>query len=136
MWGKMKQYWYPAVPVPTIKILAVVQDGSVTFETNNFPADEDFTVTMGKMYTRGVNGIEVGTFNSGDGSSSQQTFDIPEELYGSYKISIRAQTDHMYPYYAFNWFYNNTTRSSGCSGTETVVESTEEAAETDYRGDR
>ena len=33
---------------------------------------------MGEMYTRGVNGIEVGTFNSGDGSS---------QLIGSFQIT-------------------------------------------------
>ena len=109
MWGQMRTYWYPMEPVPTITIVAVVKDSSVTFETGNFPEDEDFTVTMGQMYTRGVNGIEVGTFNSGDGSPSEQTFTIPEDLYGNYKISIRAETDHTWPYYAFNWFYNNST---------------------------
>ena len=70
--------WYPMVPVPTIKIIAVLEDGGVTFETSDFPEDEDFTVTMGYMYTRGVNGIEVGTFNSGDGGAFQQSFRIPQ----------------------------------------------------------
>ena len=47
MWGQMQRVWYPMAPVPTMKIIAVVQDGSVTFETANYPANEDFTVTMG-----------------------------------------------------------------------------------------
>ncbi len=135
MWGQMYNAWYPTVPVPTIKILAVVQDGTVTFETSDFPENEDFTVTMGYMYTRGVNGIEVGTFNSGDGSALQLTFDIPEDLYGQYKISIRAQTDHTFPYYAFNWFYNNTTpvvampvTSADGTGEAAVTSETTEAA--------
>ena len=110
MWGQMQKVWYPMVPVPTIKILAVAQDGTVTFETADFPENEDFVVTMGLMYTRGVNGFEVGTFNSGDGGTFQQSFRIPQDLFGQYKISIRAQTDHTFPYYAFNWFYNNTTQ--------------------------
>ena len=92
MWGHMRKVWYPMEPVPTIKIIAVVQDESVTFETADFPEDEDFTVTMGEMYTRGINGIEVDTFNSGDGGTFQQTFEIPEDLHGEYRISIRAQT--------------------------------------------
>ncbi len=137
MWGHMRKVWYPMEPVPTIKILAVVKDGSVTFETADFPENEDFTVTMGKMYTRGINGIEVGTFNSGDGGAQQQTFDIPEDLHGEYRISIRAQTDHTFPYYAFNWFYNNTTEATATSvaseeeveAEETAEAETEETAE-------
>ena len=129
MWGHVQRVWYPMEPVPTIKIIAVVKDESVTFETADFPEDEDFTVTMGYMYTRGVNGIEVGTFNSGDGEPSQQTFEIPEDLQGQYRIAIRAQTDHTFPYYAFNWFYNNTTETQATpvAEEETAVTETEEA---------
>ena len=34
-------------------------------------------------------------------------FDVPEELQGAYRISILIRTGHDYPYYAYNWFYNN-----------------------------
>ncbi len=129
MWGKMVHYWRPATTVPTIKIIAVVEDESVTFETRNFPADEDFTVTMGKMYTRGINGIEVGSFNSGDGGKLEQTFEIPEELFGSYKISIRASTDHAFPYFAYNWFYNNSTEPKAVEAEEPSEEEAEEPSE-------
>ena len=134
MWGKpmpMPNWrpWMPAQPVPTITIIAVVKDSSVTFETANFPPEQDFTVTMGRMYTRGIGGIEVGTFSSGDGSPTQQTFSIPEELFGHYRISIRAQTAHRYPYYAYNWFYNNTAtvESSTAAEAETAETTVEEA---------
>lgn len=94
--------------IPTIHIVSVVRDQSVTFETKNYPADKEFTVTMGPFGTRGIRGIEVGTFNSGDGSSSQQTFNIPAELQGMYRIAIRAQTSDRHPFFSYNWFYNNT----------------------------
>jgi heat shock protein HslJ len=119
MWGRPMP-WMPMEPVPTITIVAVVKDQSVTFETGNFPAEQDFTVTMGRIYSRGVGGYEVGTFNSGDGSAQQLSFPIPEELAGQYRIAVRAQTSHPRPYFAFNWFYNNTTG-------ETAVPVTSEA---------
>ena len=109
MWGMpMPNWrpWFPMQPVPKITIIGVAEDSWAAFETENFPEDQDFTVTMGKIYTRGVNGIEVGSFNSGDGSAQQMRFKIPEELQGQERIAIRAQTDHIFPYFAFNWFWN------------------------------
>lgn len=103
--------------IPTFKIVSVNQDQNVTVETHNFPANETFTWTMGPMGTRGINGIVVDpAWNSGNGGTMTATFNIPPELYGSYQISIRAQTGHTYPlipYYAYNWFYNNTTGTGG-----------------------
>ena len=140
MWGGMKM-WGPIVPVPTITITAVVEDSSVTFDTENYPEDVDFIVTMGEMYTRGVNGIEVGTFNSGAGGTLEGlTFRIPQELHGNYKISIRAESDTdpaLLPFYSFNWFYNNstepvatTTEGTG-AGTAEVTETEPEVVETE-----
>jgi hypothetical protein len=102
--------------VPMIKILAVTADDNVTIRTYNFPPNQDFAVTMGPMGTRGVNGIVVDTINSGVGGTFDATFSIPQELSGSYRISIRLQTHHQFPYYAYNWFYNNTTGDSGTGG--------------------
>ncbi|MFL7837987.1 MAG: YbaY family lipoprotein [Candidatus Promineifilaceae bacterium] len=102
------QSWYWQGPVPKIYIYMVVADDGVVITTEDFPEDENFTVTMGQMYTRGVDGIVVGSFNSGDGSSQTLGFNIPAELQGENRIAIRAQSDHEYfPYYAFNWFFNN-----------------------------
>jgi hypothetical protein len=93
--------------VPTFKIVAVQRNKSVTIQTNNFPADQTFKVTMGPMGTRGVNGVAVGTLESGDGGQLSKTFTIPPELYDHAQISIRTQTAQAYPYYAYNWFWNN-----------------------------
>lgn len=98
----------PYVGIPTIKICSVVRDSNVTFVTNNFPPNQTFTVTMGPMYSRGIGGTVVGTLDSGSGGALNATFPIPDHLKGSYRIAIRAQTGHANPYFAYNWFYNNT----------------------------
>lgn len=98
--------------IPTFRIIQVKTDESVTIETNNFPANQTFTVTMGRMGTQGVNGITVGTLNSGTGGTVSATFTIPAELKGLSEIAIRTQTSHAVPYYAYNWFYNNTTNTT------------------------
>ncbi|MDY6845818.1 MAG: hypothetical protein SVP52_01620 [Chloroflexota bacterium] len=92
--------------IPSISITSVEPDKSVTVETNNFPADKEFIVLMGKIGTRGVDGIEVTTIDSGDGGTFTKTFDIPSELEGLYQIAIRLQTSDG-NFYAYNWFYNN-----------------------------
>ena len=92
--------------IPTFFITAVVKDNSVTIKTNNFPANADFKVTMGKMWTAGIGGTYVITLNSGTGGAFTQTFNIPPALYGEPRISIRLEAANAY--YAYNWFWNNT----------------------------
>ncbi|MFW5714037.1 MAG: hypothetical protein ACOCYU_05140, partial [Brevefilum sp.] len=55
--------------IPTISIISVQEDESVTLKTHNFPAARDIKVLMGEMGTRGIGGIHVTTFDSGSGSS-------------------------------------------------------------------
>ena len=94
--------------IPTITILSVKADEEVSLQTNNFPKDKDFKVLMGKYGTKGVGGIQVASFNSGEGGQSTKSFEIPDSLKGDYRIAIRLQTSDGY-FYAYNWFYNNTT---------------------------
>ncbi|MCB9421484.1 MAG: hypothetical protein H6667_16895 [Ardenticatenaceae bacterium] len=94
--------------IPAIHICTVERDKSVMFRTTNFPANQTFTVRMGPMWTAGIGGTVVGTFDSGAGGSFDKTFAIPANLAGSYRISIRMDTAHANPYYSYNWFYNNT----------------------------
>ncbi len=104
-WGYYPGYNYG---VPTIWIVSVSRDNTVTIQTNNFPAGVNFDVLMGPMGTRGVGGYYVGTLNSGAGGTLSATFPIPPQLYGQYQIAIRTQ--NLYTgYYSYNWFYNNTT---------------------------
>lgn len=93
--------------IPTFSISGVVKDNSVTINTNNFPANYDFKVLMGKMGTKGVGGIHVTTINSGSGGTFTKTFDVPSELAGQSQIAIRLEATSG-GFYAFNWFYNNT----------------------------
>ena len=93
--------------IPTFKVCAVVQNGQVTIRTNNFPPNQEFKVTMGPMGTAGIGGYTVGVIPANDGTSGDYYFTIPSQLHNHYQISIRAQTAHPYPYYAYNWFYNN-----------------------------
>lgn len=100
------------VGIPTFSIVSVTTDTNVTILTSNFPPNQLFDVTMGLMYTQGIGGIKVGEINSGAGGAIQQTFNIPAELRGQARIAIRAQTRHANPFYAYNWFWNNTTGGS------------------------
>jgi LysM repeat protein len=93
--------------IPSITITGVVKDGTVTVQTKNFPASDSFVVLMDKMGTRAVNGIQVGTFNSGTGGSQQAVFTIPEALRGQKEIAIRLES-RTSGYFAYNWFTNST----------------------------
>jgi hypothetical protein len=61
------------------------------------------------MWTRGVGGLRVGGFKSDCGGMRELTFPIPAGLYGSYRISMRFESTTGSGYFAYNWFYNNTT---------------------------
>lgn len=97
----------PVVKYPSFSIAAVVKDTSVTISGINFPADTDFTVLMGKMWTQGVKGIQVAEFNSGAGGAIEATFNIPAELAGEARIAIRTEAKTG-GWYAYNWFWNAT----------------------------
>ncbi len=90
---------------PYFYIDAVVRDTSATITAYNLPKDYDFRVLMGKMWTGGINGIEVTSFNSGEGGTLTATYTIPADLAGQERIAIRLQGDY---WYAYNWFWNNT----------------------------
>ncbi len=101
----------PNEAIPTFVVVSVVPDVKVTIRTANFPANKDFTVTMGKNHTLGVGGIIVATTNSGAGGSFQATYDIPLLLKGQAIIAIRLQATTG-KYYAYNWFANSSTPQS------------------------
>ena len=100
---------------PTFRVCSVTRDGRVTIETRNFPLNNNFNVTMGAMYTQSVGGTQVGVIQSGSDRSARYSFDIPDNLKQSSRISIRAQTSHAKPYYAYNWFSNFTTTGDQCN---------------------
>ena len=92
--------------IPTITILSVVEDESVTIRTSDFPADTKFQVRIGKSGTGGVDGILVESFNSKKGGSFVITFEIPENLHKEKQIAIRLESST--GYYSYNWFENDT----------------------------
>lgn len=106
----------PYTGIPTFKIDSVERNDSVTIVTHNFPANQTFTVRMGLMGTRGINGHIVGTIDSDAGGVLTETFTIPAALHGLHRISIRAETAHARPYVAYNWFYNADAPPSGDPG--------------------
>ncbi len=93
-----------------LKFNGVVRNSSVTIQTHNLPPGDEFKVLMGPNGTKAKNGYYVDLISSGSGGSKSYTFDIPHQLYGSYKIAIRLQSTTGSGYFAYNWFYNNTTR--------------------------
>lgn len=98
------------VGYPTLKILSVVKDTSVTVRINNLPKNDEFKVLMGVMGTRGVGGYKVIAFDTLTGGSQTHTFTIPAELVGKRQIAIRIQSKSGSGYYAYNWFYNRTAK--------------------------
>jgi hypothetical protein len=94
--------------IPTFSITAVVRDSTVTISGVNFPPSDTFAVLMGPYGTKGVNGTNVGSTNTGSGGSLSATYNIPSSLAGSTKIAIRLQSSTS-GYFAYNWFWNNTT---------------------------
>ena len=67
--------------IPTISILSVKPDESVTIKTANYPANDTFKVYMNYYGTRGLHGIEVDSINSGSGGAFEKTFTIPISKY-------------------------------------------------------
>ena len=107
-----------AATYPTISIVSVIKDKSVTIKGINFPLNQKFTVRMGEYGTYAIGGIVVGTKKLTDKNSFTATFDIPDDFKGDARIAIRL--DSKAGYYAYNWFYNNTA-SAGTSGTSSVT---------------
>jgi hypothetical protein len=91
---------------PSIVILEVAKDQTVTIKVKNLPPQDAFNVTMNYYGTNGENGIKVGSFLTGDGGSFSATFQIPDYLEGQSAIAIRIESPYS-GYYAYNWFYNS-----------------------------
>lgn len=93
---------------PTFSIVGVVRNTSVTIKAKNLPPNDTFKVLVNYMGTRGVNGVNVGSFSSGTNKTKTMTFDIPAKFKGQRRIAIRFQSTTGSGYFAYNWFYNNT----------------------------
>ena len=131
--GPYTYYVTPPVysTIPTTSIVSVDTDNTVTLQTYNFPANQDFTVRMGPYGTYGINGVVVGTTNSGAGGSFQVTYSIPAALKGMAQIAIRL--DSPQGFYAYDWFNNYATAASPY-GTGGPVTTTNPVPATYYYG--
>jgi hypothetical protein len=100
----------PPAPVtlPTFLITAVTVDTNVTIKTADFPAGYDFKVLIGAYGTKGVGGTQVATVSSGTGGSFTATYNIPAAFLGASRLAIRLESTTG-GFYAYNWFWNNTT---------------------------
>ncbi len=100
---------------PSISIVSVKSDETVTIDTRSFPADINFTIRMDKAGNQAIDGIVVGQTNSGIGGAFRVTYRIPAELRGVQTIAIRLESAE--GWYAFNWFVNRTSGDSSNTGT-------------------
>jgi hypothetical protein len=91
--------------IPTFDIVSVVPDEVVTIETSDFPEDMTFDVLIGRYGNFGKDGIKVATQDSGKGGAFTATFNLPKELKGVEKLSIRLENKTT-GYYSYNWFEN------------------------------
>ncbi len=60
-------------------------------------------------YASSFNGIEAGSFETGNGEPQTLTFDIPESLSGINPIALWIEDQGMCGFYSYNYFYNNST---------------------------
>jgi hypothetical protein len=90
---------------PSIEILKVSKDQTVTIKGLNFPAQDQFNVFLNYYGTQGVDGICVDSVLTGDGGEFTDTFQIPTALQGQPSLAIRLESPHS-GYYAYNWFGN------------------------------
>ncbi|MBC8506073.1 MAG: hypothetical protein ISR58_07475 [Anaerolineales bacterium] len=96
--------------IPTFAITAVKRDINVTIGPTNFPPNDTFWVRMNWMHTQGIAGVVVQTVTTdANGNLSDLDYPIPAFLHGSYQIAIRLESINYPYYYAYNWFYNNST---------------------------
>jgi LysM repeat protein len=95
--------------IPTFSINSVVKNQSVTIQTYNFPANKTFDVLMDRIGTQAIYGIPAGSVDTNAGGYFVVTFQIPAALKGLSQIAIRLEASDGSGYFAYNWFYNQTT---------------------------
>jgi hypothetical protein len=96
-----------AAAFPSFSIVSVVEDNTVTIKTFNFPAGDTFNVRMGAYGTLGIGGAIVDTQNSGAGGTFTASYAIPAAFHGDARVAIRLESPTS-GYFAYNWFWNNT----------------------------
>jgi LysM repeat protein len=101
---------------PSLTIVRVVRNKTVTVRAQNFPDNETLRVLMGPAGSQGIGGIRVDTIDSSDDGSFTATFDIPGELRGNRRITIRLVSRES-GFFAYNTFVNQA--GGGSTGSTT-----------------
>lgn len=107
-----------AAALPSISIVSVRPDESVTIRAYNFPGGQIFTVRMDVIGNAAANGIIVTYTNSGAGGNFEETYRIPAELKGKAQLAIRLESSP--GTFAHNWF-NNVAGSASPTPVPTIV---------------
>ncbi len=82
-------------PSLSFTVSSVNDDDWVKIKTSNLPANVTFVVRMGKVGTKGVDGVIVGTLRDRSGGSVRASFDIPDQLQGKSKIDLRLENKQL-----------------------------------------
>ena len=101
---------------PAFLVTSVKKDQAVTVKVSGYPANKTFNILMGKIGTKAVNGVLVGSAETNSNGVFNLTVDIPAKLQGQTSIAIRIEAADGSGYYAYNWFYNRTQSTSGSEG--------------------
>lgn len=89
---------------PSIDIIGVEKNQTVTVQANRFPAGQTFTVRVGPFKDFFKKYVETGTLYSGNGGSFKFSVKLPESVRDVEMITIRL--DSKQGAYAFNAFKN------------------------------
>jgi hypothetical protein len=92
----------PEGKTPSIKIISVEPDKSLTIEASGFPTSLELQVSMGKVGTEGINVIQITKTNTGTTGIFIETYDVPAELRGEDIIVIRLEGDGNFAFNTFN----------------------------------
>jgi hypothetical protein len=92
-----------AASIPIFTFTTIKASESVAVHGQDFPPNTDFTVRMDSFGDQAVDGIIVGTFNSGSGS-----FDVVFIIPGALKTepTIAMRMDAAGGWFSYNWFTN------------------------------
>ena len=77
---------------PSITVLNVIPDQSITIQGDNFLPNETFLATMVLKEAAGSKEVVVGSLETGEGGSITVSFPIPAELVGAGQLTLRLES--------------------------------------------
>jgi hypothetical protein len=116
--GTSTTWGYPpagAGTIPSTTVTDVTPGVDVEVSGSNFTTTDTYKVYIGKFGTKGVGGVNVDTVDTDASGKFTETFSIPASLKDEDKLAIRFVSPAT-GYYAYDWFYNQGSPSSGGTG--------------------